>query len=177
MNSIKQTARTTGILYLVMFITAPIAILMVSSKLIVPDDAATTTANIVANEGLFRFSIAGHLVVVLLDLAISVLLYVILKPVNRILAMLAMASRLVMTAMRGINLVNYFIVLQLVNGVALTGTPDASHFQSLVMVYLNAFDSGFSLDLVFFALHLFLIGYPHDNRRQPSSWTPNKMGV
>jgi hypothetical protein len=159
MNSIKQTARTTGILYLVMFITAPIAILMVSSKLIVPDDAATTTANIVANEGLFRFSIAGHLVVVLLDLAISVLLYVILKPVNRILAMLAMASRLVMTAMRGINLVNYFIVLQLVNGVALTGTPDASHFQSLVMVYLNAFDSGFSLDLVFFALHLFLIGY------------------
>ena len=112
-----------------------------------------------ASEGIFRLGIAGHLVVLLLDLGISVLLYIILKPVNKTLALLAMVSRLVMTAMRGINLLNYFIVLQLLSGSSFLSVFDTNQLNALVMVFLNAFDSGFSLDLVFFALHLFFVGY------------------
>lgn len=159
MNSIKATARTTGLLYLIMFITAPLSILLVSANLIVPGDAATTANNIMASEGIFRLGIAGHLVVLLLDLGISVLLYVILKPVNKTLALIAMVSRLVMTAMRGINLLNYFIVLQLLNGAGFLSVFDTNQINALVMVFLNAFDKGFSLDLVFFSLHLFFVGY------------------
>lgn len=159
MNSIKKTARTTGLLYLIMFITAPLSILLVSSNLIVPGDATATANNIMASEGIFRLGIAGHLVVLLLDLGISVLLYIILKPVNKTLALLAMVSRLVMTAMRGINLLNYFIVLQLLSGSSFLSVFDTNQLNALVMVFLNAFDSGFSLDLVFFALHLFFVGY------------------
>ena len=159
MNSIKRIARTTGFLYLIMFITAPLSILLVSSNLIVPGDATATATNIMASEGIFRLGIAGNMVVLLLDLGISVLLYVILKPVNKTLALIAMVSRLVMTAMRGINLLNYFIVLQLLNGTDFLSVFDMDQINALVMVFLNAFNMGFSLDLVFFSLHLFFVGY------------------
>ena len=159
MNSIKRIARTTGFLYLIMFITAPLSILLVSSNLIVPGDATATATNIMASEGIFRLGIAGNMVVLLLDLGISVLLYVILKPVNKTLALIAMVSRLVMTAMRGINLLNYFIVLQLLNGADFLSVFDTDQINALVMVFLNAFNMGFSLDLVFFSLHLFFVGY------------------
>lgn len=82
MNSIKNTARLAGILYLLIAVLAPFSILYIPSMLIVPGDAATTASNILASEGLFRLGIVADSVVVLLEIALIAVLYVLLRPVS-----------------------------------------------------------------------------------------------
>jgi hypothetical protein len=157
--SVKQTARTAGILYLIMFFAGPLTLIFVSSKIIVPGDASATANNVLSFEGLFRGGIAGNLLVLFLDLGLSVLLYMLLKPVSKPLAMIAMAFRLVMVAMRGINLLNYFLALQLLHSDIYPNAFDTDQIQALTMLFLNGFGKGLSLDLIFFSLHLFLVGF------------------
>jgi hypothetical protein len=82
----------------------------------VPGDATTTANNIVASEGLFRMAIGSELVLLLSEIVLSILLYVIFKPVNKTLSLLAAVSRLAMTTIHGVNLLTHFIVLLLLSG-------------------------------------------------------------
>jgi hypothetical protein len=158
-KSIKKTARIAGILFLIMAIIGPFSMMYVPSQLIVPGNAAATAGNIMASGSLFRMGILGHLVILLADLGVAILLYVILRPVNRTIALIAAALRLIMVAMRGINLLNYFIVLILLNGTSYMAVFKTDQLHALVMTFLNAFDHGVNLDMVFFSFHLLFIGY------------------
>ena len=158
MKEILRSARLAGWLYLIMFITGPLSILLVDSNIIVSGNAAATAQNLVDHEALFRAGILGQLIVLLLDMALAVLLYIVLKPVNRTLALMAAAARLVMTSMRGINLVFRFIALMLAGGTGYLEAMETSQLHTLAMLFLEAFNMGFSLDLVFFSVHLILVG-------------------
>ena len=117
MDSIKKTARIAGSLYLLITVAAIVAHFYVPSNIIVPGDAAATASNIMASEPLFRVgAIGGELVILLSEIVLSVLLYVLFKPVSRLLSLVAAVSRLAMTAIHGINLLNYFFALLLLSG-------------------------------------------------------------
>lgn len=158
-NSIKKVARITGILFLVMILIGPFSMMYVPSQLVMPDDATATAGNILASEPLFKLGIIGHLIILLADMGVALLLYVILKPVNRTIALFAAALRLIMVGMRGINLINYFIVLELLHGSQFMGVFGMNQLHALVMTFLNAFNYGLDLDMVFFSFHLLMIGY------------------
>ncbi|MBN4081282.1 DUF4386 family protein [Caldithrix abyssi] len=83
MNSIKKTARVAGFLYLIMELPAIFTMLYVPSILIVPGDAATTANNIMASEGLFRSSIVIQLFSQTIFIFLVLVLYKLLKPVNK----------------------------------------------------------------------------------------------
>ena len=89
MHSINKTARSTGWLYLIMLVAALFGLMYVPVQIIVPNDAAATAANINASEFIFWLGIVGHLIVLFTDLSVSVLLYVLLKPVNKTLTLVA----------------------------------------------------------------------------------------
>ena len=117
MESIKRTARIAGFLYLLITMAAIAAHMYVPSTLIVPGDATATANNIAASEPLFRVgAIGGELVILLSEIVLSVLLYVLFKPVSRLLSLVAAVSRLAMTVIHGLNLLNYFFVLLLIGG-------------------------------------------------------------
>src|SRR5215210_3242521 len=97
MTSIQKTARLAGVLYLLIAVLAPFSILYIPSMLIVPGDAATTASNILASDGLFRLGIVGDSVVILLEIALIAVLYVLLRPVNKMLALVVTFARLAMT--------------------------------------------------------------------------------
>jgi hypothetical protein len=78
-------ARVAGILYLIIAIAAIFGPTLVRSNLIVPGDAATTANNIMASQSLFRAGIVSYLVIFLSEIVLSVLLYVLLKPVSKTL--------------------------------------------------------------------------------------------
>lgn len=158
-NSIKKTARVTGILFLIMAIIGPFSLMYVPSQLIIPGDAAATVSNIIASRSLFNLGIAGHIIILLADLGVALLLYVILKPVNRTIALLAAVLRLIMVGIRGVNLINYFIVLQLLPGADYLSAIETDHLNALIMIFLDAFNYGLDLDMVFFSFHLLLLGY------------------
>jgi hypothetical protein len=160
MNSIQKTARVAGILYLVITIAAIVAHFYVPSNIIMPDDPAATVKNLISSETLFRIGgVGGELVILLSEIVLSILLYILLKPVNNTLSLVAAASRLLMTAVHGINLLNYFFVLLLASGTGYAAVFGAEQINSLVMLFLDAHRYGFTIGIAFLTLHVFILGY------------------
>jgi hypothetical protein len=157
--SIKKTTRITGSLYLIIFIANMFAYFFVRARLIIPGDAAATASNIIASEGLFRLGFVSYLVVFLSDIGVSVLLYVLLKPVSKTLALLALVTRLAQTAIHGVNLLNQVFVLLLLSGADYLAGFESSQLNILAMLFLNAHEYGVLISEAFFSLHMFVLGY------------------
>jgi hypothetical protein len=171
--SLNRTARVAGGLYLLIAVFAPFSMVFVPSRLIVPGDAATTASNVMASEWLFRLGIASDSIVFLIEIVLTVLLYVLLKPVSKTLALVAAFSRLAMTVIQGINVLNLVFVSLLVGGAGyLTAfAPNQSH--ALVLLFLNAHAAVALIWGLFFGLHLFTLGY----LVYTSGYIPRTLGV
>jgi hypothetical protein len=153
-------ARLAGLLYLVITVAATIAHFYVPGELIVPGDAATTAHNIMAAESLFRLGgIGGELVVLLSEVVLSIILYVLLKPVSKTLSLIAVVSRLIMTAIHGFNLINYFFVLLLLGKAEYAAVFNTDQQQALVSLFLESHHYGFTIGIAIFTLHVFALGY------------------
>ena len=85
----RTAARVVGAAYLIALVPAIFAEFYVRGQLIMSDNAAQTALNIVAHERLFRLGIASNLAVFAIDIALISSLYVVLKPINRSLALMA----------------------------------------------------------------------------------------
>jgi hypothetical protein len=159
MNSINRTARITAILTLIMAVLAGFSMVYVPSTLIVPRDAAKTANNILASEGLFRLGIVSDALVFLIEIVLVVLLYVLVKPVSRTLSQVAAFSRLAMTVIQGINVLNLIFVLLLLSGSSYLTVFAPAQLHSLVLLFLNAHAYVIFIWGLFFALHLLVLGY------------------
>jgi hypothetical protein len=160
MDSIKKLARIAGFLYLLITIAAIVAHYYVPSNIVVPGDAAATASNIMASGPLFRIgAVGGELVILLSEIVLSVVLYVLLKPVSRLLSLVAAVSRLAMTAIHRINLLNYFFALLLLGDASYLTVFETDQLYALVMLFLDAHSLGFTIGIAFLTLHVFLLGY------------------
>ena len=131
---------------------------MSPSTLIVPGDATATVDNISNSEMLFRFGgIGSELIVLLSEVILAVLLYVLLKPVNKTLSLVAAVSRLIMTTIHGFNLINYFFVLIIMGGAGFLSGFDAGQLNSLAMLFLEAHSFGFTIGYLIDSFFLLLI--------------------
>ncbi|KQX68394.1 DUF4386 domain-containing protein [Paenibacillus sp. Root444D2] len=154
-------ARVAGFGLLLMAILAMFSNFSVLEGLIIPDDAAATANNIIANEMLFRSGFISFVIVLILDVLVAWALYALLKPVNKNLAMLAAWFRLVYTAIFGVALSNLLNVLPLLSGANYftVFTTDQLKLYAQVMLLIDAFKNGWLIGLVFFGFHLLVIGY------------------
>lgn len=157
--SLRKAAIVAGFGLLVMTILAIFTEFFVRQSLIVLGDAATTANNIMANELLFRLGICSFIIVIILDVIVAWALYVLLKPVNKSLSLLMAWFRLVYATIFGIALVNFFSVLQLLSGADYLTAFEPNQLHAQVMLFLNAFSYGWAIGLVFFGIHLFILGY------------------
>jgi hypothetical protein len=94
-ESQHKAARVAGFAYLATFATVVAANYGILERISVPGDAAATARNILAHEGLFRLNIAAFTLYSAGLLVLLTALYVMLKPVNRPIALVAAFSRLV----------------------------------------------------------------------------------
>lgn len=159
MKSINNTARLAGVLILIIAVFAPFSMIYLPSSLIVPGEATTTAQNIMASEGLFRLGIVSDAVVVLLEIAVVVLLYVLLRPVSRTLSLVAAFARLAMTVLMGMNLLNHLVVLLLLSGAGYLTVFAPDQLNALALLFLNAHADVVLIWGLFFSLHLLLLGY------------------
>lgn len=156
----SRMARIAGVLYLVIAVVAIFAHFVIPEQFIVPGDAAATAANIAANEGAFRLGAVGsELIILLSEIFLSVLLYELLKPVNKTLSLVAAVSRLAMTTIHGLNLLNYFFVLQLVNGAGSLTAFGPEQLNALTTLFLDAHSIGFTIGVAFLVPHVLILGY------------------
>ncbi|MDQ0881909.1 DUF4386 domain-containing protein [Peribacillus sp. V2I11] len=152
-------SRVAGVGLLLMAILAMFSNFSVLEGLIVFDDAAVTATNIMTNEMLFRRGFISFVIVLILDVLLAWALYVLLKPVNKNLAMLAAWFRLVYTAIFGVALHNFLGVLQLLSGTEYLTVFTTGQIHAQVLSLIDAFNNGWLIGLVFFGFHLFVVGY------------------
>jgi len=170
---LHKAALVAGSGLLLMTIFAVGAIYFVFPNLIVPGDATTTANNIIADEKLFRVGIGSLIIVAILDVVVAWALYVFLEPVSRNLSLLAAWLRLVYAIILGVALFNYASVLQLLSGANYLKTIETDQLHADVMLSINTFDDGWAFGLVFFGLHLALLGY----LALRSDYIPKILGV
>lgn len=159
MISTKKLARIAGVLYLLIFITAPFAFLIGKSIVLVPGDASATAEKILASEPLFRIGIASETIVFLIEIALSAILYVLLKSVNPVISLAAAFSRLAEAIIQAVNLIPSIFILLLVGGTGYLTVFGSDQLNALVLLFLDAYGYVTLVWGFFFGFHLLLLGY------------------
>ncbi len=148
----RGAARLAGFGYLLPLPFVAFANFAVHDRLIVAGDTAATARNILAQEGLFRLSVAADLVYGAGLLALSAGLYVALKPAGRSLAALAALLRFVYALAWVWMTINLLDALRLLRGADYLRAFDADRLQSLARFYLGARFDEYYVGLLFWGL-------------------------
>ncbi|MFW5831320.1 MAG: DUF4386 domain-containing protein [Prolixibacteraceae bacterium] len=158
-QQMKTNARTAGVLYLVIILSGLFSELFVRSGMIVPGDATATAENISANTFLFRIGFISDLIMVMSDVGVALLLYLLLKPVNNGLSLLAGFFRLAQATVLGINLLNFYLPLLLLGDNSYLSSFSDEQLNSLSLLFLNAHSYGYLISGVFFGISCIVLGY------------------
>jgi hypothetical protein len=131
----------------------------VPNRLIVSRDAAATARNIVELDSLFRWGFAAYLLEAVCDIALSLVLYVLLRPVHRNLALLAAFFGLVSTATFAIaELFVFGTTLILSGGEYLKSfSPDQLNTLAYLWIRMSALCAG--VFMVFYGIASAIRGY------------------
>ena len=148
----RTAAKVVGFLYLFQMATAIFGQSFVRGQLIVRGDATKTAQNIIESERLFRLSIVGDLVTYTGVIVLIWAFYVLVRPVNKNLALLAAFFRLAETAVLCVATVNSLIALRLLSGADYLKTFETGQLHSLAMLVLGA--QGLAMNVGFILLGL-----------------------
>jgi len=148
-----------GFLYLAYFATFILADNGVHYTAVGPVDGAAIAHNIMASEWLFRIGFVSFLLAAVFFLLSAWALYVLLRPVNRDLALLFVLLNLGGVAIKCISLLSEFAALLLLSGADYLKVLQADQLQALAMLFLNLYKNGFMIAQVFFGAWLLPLGY------------------
>ena len=152
-------ARTAAILYLVVITAGIIAQMVIGGKIIVEGDAAATANNILAQKDLFQLGFTFYLIEMTCQTAQAVLFYILLRPANRNVALLALVFSLIGCTIKTISRLFYIAPLLVLGSPAYLTTFSAEQLQSLALLLINVNHQAAGIALAFFGVSTFLNGY------------------
>lgn len=147
-----------GFIYFMYFVTHIISDVC-RNGFILPGDAAVTASNIMVNEGLFTITVVGDLLAAALFSLAAWALYVLLKPVNKNLALLFFLLNLGGVAIQCSSDLFLFTSQLLMNGPGYLNVFQADQLQALAMFFLDLREIGFLISQLFYGAWLFPLGY------------------
>jgi hypothetical protein len=130
-------AKIAGLLYFTVVPLGIFGVLYVPSSLIVPGDAATTAANILASESIYRLGLVSHLLAPLFMLATALVLYRLLQPVGETLSALMVITVILGVSTDLSSLSNQFAALRFLGGADYLNVFTAEQLQALALFYLR----------------------------------------
>ena len=169
----QSYARIGGMLYLLIIAAGLFAEAFVRDRLVVPGDAAATARNITDHAFMFRLGIAADLSTFVCAVALTIILYVLLRPVNRNAALLMLAFNVVQDAIGGLNVLNTYRPLQLLGGAAYLKVFSREQLEAMALLSLNTHSVGFAVALMFFGCSCVALGY----LTLTSGMLPKALGV
>jgi hypothetical protein len=159
MTSQKTLARIAGLLYLIMAVCSGFAEFYVRRGIVVNGDAATTAENIRASATLFRLGFVADLVQAASFLLTAMVLYVLLRHVNGLVAAAMVAFVAVSVAIQSLNLLNQFVALSIATGQSYSSVFGRAGSDALTMLFVDMQHDGFAIAEMFFGLWLLPLGY------------------
>lgn len=144
---------------------------MVRESVVVSGNAEATLRNLMASQMQWRLSIVGDLVMHILDVPLIVIMYYLLKPVDRLLALVATVANVVQTAVLAANKLTLIVPLLLLQK---PGDIPASTWEAtLSFLAIRLHGYGFGIGLLFFGVACLVRGYLVFR----STYFPRTLGV
>jgi len=159
MNPTRETARLGGLLWLFATVAGGFGLSYIRSKVIVPDDAAATVANIMASEFLYRAAIVGALLSQIFMFFFGLTLFRVFKNVNEVLARLLLISIMMSVGIAVVNTLNHFEALLILSQADYLKVFNPEQLKAMAMTSLRlANGSGQGLLEIFWAPFYFSFG-------------------
>ncbi len=152
-------ARIGGALYLAIILLGMFAQGFVRASLVVPEDAAATAQHIMAAQSLWSIGAAANLMVVLCAVPLSLIEYVLLRPVDRTLAQVALVLNLVSLAVEAVSKIFFIAVLPALQTAHHFTGLGSDQIASVAYLVLTWHDIGFNIALIFFGLTCLVNGH------------------
>ncbi|WP_263381195.1 DUF4386 domain-containing protein [Granulicella arctica] len=152
----RQAALVAGITYLLNPVTFAEAYVM---PRLISADPVETLRNLTAHPHLFSAAVLSYVVSAVGDVVMAWALYVLLRPIDRALAMLGSVLQLVYAAAWLSALSNLGLIYRLVAVPAYARHTSTGGLPTQIAELLGAYHSGWGLSLVLFGLHLVVTGW------------------
>ncbi|NOH03781.1 MAG: DUF4386 domain-containing protein [Chloroflexi bacterium] len=136
-----------------------IAQMFISGRIVVNGDAAATAANILTHKNLFQLGFTIYLIEMTSQIAMTVFLYVLLKPASRSISLLALFFGLTGCIIKTLSRLFYIAPLLVLGGVPYLNVFNAEQLQALALLLLNVNDRAAGIALPFFGISTFMNGY------------------
>jgi hypothetical protein len=158
-NQLKAL-RGAALFYFLMTVTAPISLIYVPGKLIVPGDAAATVDRIRSSESLLRIGIGCELFHQAIALFLVLALYRLFRPVDEKNAkLLVVLGALVSVPIMFLNVLNEIATLTLLSGADFLSGFTKSQLDALAYLFITLHGHGIEITAVFWGLWLFPFGF------------------
>jgi hypothetical protein len=154
----RPSARITGIVYFLYFLTAVLGEFFLKG-LVVDGDAAATANNLLAHQPLFRLGLSTGLIATTCYIAVTALFYGLFKPVNRSLSLLAAFFGLVGCAITAFGSLFQLAPLFVLGGAQYLSVFNVEQLRALALMFLQLNTQTANICLVLFGFYDLLIGY------------------
>lgn len=151
-------ARAAGLLYLVVIVLGAFAYGYVPGKL-VSGSASVTASNILSHELLWRLGIVAALILVACAVAELLFEFLLLRPVQRNVALLAVFFNLLSLAIEALGSLGYFAAVRLLEGQGSLSELPPHRLQAWASLAINLHDTTLDVSFLFFGVTCLLYGY------------------
>ena len=155
----RRAAAVAGLAYALIIVLGGFVTFFVFGRVIRQDAAAAAVRTLVDSDVLFRGGLVGFVVVLIADVVVAWGLYVFFQRTSRELSLFSAWFRLVYVAIAGAALLNLVVASSLATGDGYAAALGSGQRDAQVTVFLDAFNYGWRISLVFFGLHLLLLGF------------------
>jgi len=158
-SATQKAARFAGFLYLLLCITGGFAHGGIRFGMIVYGDPVTTSANILADDSLFRLGIMADLLAQIVMLFLPLALYRLLKSVNQKMALFMVIAGYMGIPVTCINMLNQTAATLLLSGADYLSVFSMEQLQAMAMFFLEMQKYGYLFAHLFFGIWLFPMGF------------------
>lgn len=158
-SSPRALARLCGLLYLITIVVGIFDEAFVKGRIVVPGDAAATAANLRSMQFLWRLGIFGELVMVLCTVGVAFILYVLLRPAGRDLAVLMTLFNLVAIAVQASYSLRLVEALFPLGSAGYLDAFTPAQLDAMTSLALRSHSVGFGIALLLFGPFFLVCGY------------------
>ena len=152
-------ARIGGVLYLIIIVLGIFGEAFVRDRIFVSGDAAATAANLRSLESLWRFGIATELFLLICAIALTLIFYVLLRPISKELALLAVFFNLVSLAVEAVAALDLVAALFPLGNAGYLKAFPPEQLYAMASLAIKSHSYGFGVALIFFGCTCLILGY------------------
>ena len=153
-----SVARFAGVFYLLVIITAPLA-MSIRNHLIVSGDATASAASFLAHERLYRLAATADMISSICYIVVTALFYILLKPVSRSLALIAVLFSVIGIAMSTVGVIFDVAALTILHATPHPGSLTVPQLNELALLLVRLGGQAVNVGITFFGCYCLSIGW------------------